>query len=395
MVNSAIAENKPVLTFACGAAPALAAREGLRVHRRLASRRPGLTCPLHHFVDAAEAAEILARTPPGTLTAFDEASYFNQGLVPAWQEASQRGVEVLISTPSSEQLEALGTEAFTETVFAMKCEDCGNADASTFIVSPETDRTVALCSACERARTAAARADVLERLERQPPHPGEKSIYQPVDQLAECADWNVIRPDSRARVDLMLQIMREAGLPESVAPDPATYLDIGCNTGYFCDRIRQAGFYAEGVDLMEGDIAVAKILDAFIRKRHNHFIAQDAYSYLEQTQERRFDVTSAFAVFQWLMIQTTVERGLTCLEWLFAKTKRLCFLEMGYSVEPQYRERLKVSIDREWVRRIMEEKGGFAEVRVLEGKDYGFMFGRDLFVGIKEAPSHSAARALS
>jgi hypothetical protein len=96
-----------------------------------------------------------------------------------------------------------------------------------------------------------------------------------------------------------------------------------------------------------------------------------------------FDVTSAFAIFQWLMIQTTVERGIRCLEWLFAKTKRLCFLEMGYSTEPQYKERLKANIDRHWVRSIMEEKGNFSEVRIFDAREHGLMFGRDLFVGIR------------
>ena len=36
----------------------------------------------------------------------------------------------------------------------------------------------------------------------------------------------------------MSRLIREIGLPGAVAPSPATYLDVGCNTGYFCDRIR-------------------------------------------------------------------------------------------------------------------------------------------------------------
>jgi SAM-dependent methyltransferase len=181
----------------------------------------------------------------------------------------------------------------------------------------------------------------------------------------------------------MVKLIEEAGLLAAVAPNSPTYLDIGCNTGYFCDRIRCLGFYTEGVDLVEADIAVAKILDAYFRKGHTRYVVQDAFDYLEQTQDRFFDVTSAFAVFQWLMIQTTVERGIRCLEWFFAKTKRLCFLEMGYSAEPQYSERLKANIDRNWVCSIMEEKGDFSEIRTFDAKEHGLMFGRDLIVGIK------------
>jgi thymidine kinase/SAM-dependent methyltransferase len=385
LVNSAIAQGQPVSTFVCSESPTLAERKGLRVLRILSCRRPGLHCPLNYFVSTTEAAEILARISSGTLAAFDEAQFFGPEIVKHWNEASCRGVQILVSTDSVPQLQLLKDCPTTETVFKMQCQKCGKAEASTYVVVHETHTTMALCGQCHEEMTEAARRDLLERLERQPPHPGEKAIYQPVDELPECASWKIVRPDSKVRVDLMSSLIREMDLPGAVAPNPATYLDVGCNTGYFCDRIRRLGFYAEGVDVVKGDIEVAKILDAFFRRGHNRYVTQDAYAYLEGTQDRLFDVTSAFAVFQWLMIQTTVERGLTCLEWLFAKTKRLCFLEMGYSAEPQYKEKLKVNIDREWVRRIMEEKGGFSEIRMFDAKQQGLMFGRDLFVGIKHA----------
>ena len=56
---------------------------------------------------------------------------------------------------------------------------------------------------------------------------------------------------------------------------------------------------------------------------------------------------------------------------------------MGYSAEPQYKERLKANIDRNWVCSIMEEKGDFSEIRTFDAKEHGLMFGRDLFVGIR------------
>jgi SAM-dependent methyltransferase len=383
LVNSAVSRGQPVCTFACSESPVLAEHKGLRIYRVLGCRRPGVTCPLHHFVSTAEAAAILSRLPSGMLVAFEEANLFGTEIVAHWIEASQRGVELIVSIPSIPQLQLLKDVPFTETVFKMQCQKCGRAEASTFLILPESGTTMALCSKCSDQMTDAARRDLLERLQRQPPHPGEKAIYQPVDELPECARWKVVRPDSKVRADVMLRLIREARLPEAVAPNPATYLDIGCNTGYFCGRIRQLGFYAEGVDVVKADIEVAKILDSYFRKGHTRYIAQDAYTYLQDTQQRLFDVTSAFAIFQWLMIQTTVERGITCLEWLFAKTKRLCFLEMGYSAEPQYKEKLKANIDREWVRHLMEEKGGFSEIRVFNAKEHGLMFGRDLFVGIK------------
>jgi SAM-dependent methyltransferase len=385
LVNEARSQGKPVRTFACSESPILAQRERLTVEHALGCRRPGLTCPLDHFVPTDTATNILSRLDPATLAAFEEAQFFAPEIVPHWLEASRRGVQIVISTPSLPQLELLKGQPLTETEFTTECQKCGASKASTFLVVPEspTRETMALCSGCKEQMMDVARRDLLERLRRQAPHPGEKAIYQPIDELPETADWKIVRPDSKARADVMVKVIQEAGLPGNLGPTAASYVDVGCNTGYFCDRIRRLGFYSEGVDAVKGDIEVARILDSYFRNGHTHFILQDAYDYLEETQDRTFDVTSAFAVFQWVMIQTSVERGITCLERLFAKTKRRCFLEMGYSAEPQYRERLKTNIDREWVRRIMEEKGGFSEIRIFDAKEHGLMFGRDVFVGIK------------
>jgi SAM-dependent methyltransferase len=165
---------------------------------------------------------------------------------------------------------------------------------------------------------------------------------------------------------------------------PATYLDVGCNTGYFCHHMHRLGFFAEGEDVVKGDIEVAQILDSWFRRDGNRYVVQNAYDYLRDSQDRLFDVTSAFAVFQWLMIQTTVERGEQCLRWLFAKTQRICFLEMGYSAEPQYKDKLPGNIDRGWVFNIMQQEGGFSEIRMYDASKNQLMFGsRDLFVGIK------------
>jgi len=91
-------------------------------------------------------------------------------------------------------------------------------------------------------------------------------------------------------------------------------------------------------------------------------------------------------------MQTSLEQGIACLEWLFAKTEQVCFLEMGYSSEPHYKDKIAgAHIDRSWVRNIMEEKGNFSEIRMFDGQEYGLMFGaRDLFVGLKA----SAVRTL-
>jgi hypothetical protein len=76
-----------------------------------------------------------------------------------------------------------------------------------------------------------------------------------------------------------------------------------------------------------------------------------------------------------------IEHGLACIEWLAAKTKRLCFLEMGYTNEELYKENIGAVIDREWVLAAMRERGKFSEIKVINAKTDGLQ--RDLFIGIK------------
>jgi SAM-dependent methyltransferase len=240
-----------------------------------------------------------------------------------------------------------------------------------------------MCAACDQQSRVAARQEILELLEQPAPYLGEKQLYQPIE-LEEYADWTIVRPDSKRRAEIVTRVLRDgARVPSGEARGRVTYLDVGCNTGYFCHHLRKLGFNAEGIDVAEREIKVARLLDSFVRRDFNVYTNIDAYRYLQDTHERLFDVTSAFSVFQWLMVES-LERGIACLERLFAKTKQCCFLEMGYAAEPGYKGRLPDDIDRAWVRRIMDERGMFSEIRVYEAQEHGLM--RDLFVGIK--PPH-------
>lgn len=122
----------------------------------------------------------------------------------------------------------------------------------------------------------------------------------------------------------------------------ATYLDVGCNTGLFCDYFARRGLRAKGVDATTRFITVARLLEAYFRRKSRPteewvlYEEANAYEYLRDTQDEVFDVTSAFAIFQWVMIQRSPEHGLDCIEWLAAKTRRACVVEMGYTREEMY-----------------------------------------------------------
>jgi SAM-dependent methyltransferase len=387
LVNAARAEDRHVVTFACSDSPRMNARESVRVNRILGCRQPGLICQLDHFASTAECIQILQRVPQKTLVAFEEAHYFSPEIVPHWGKAAERGLEVLVCMPSDPQLELLKELPHREKRFKARCECCKSADASTFIILPGEDATLMLCKECDESKVREVRGQIVQRLQSQAPYPGQKTIYQPVE-LAECKDWNVLRPDSPQRVELMTRIIREAGLLNAAHKGNATYLDVGCNTGYFCHKMHQLGFFAQGVDVVNEDIEVARLLDSYIRRDQNTYVAADAYRYLTDTEHQQVDVTSAFAVFQWVMIQTNAQRGIACLEKLFAKTKHICFLEMGYSSEDQYKGKLPIPIDQAWVMELMKTKGGFSKIEVLSASETGLM--RDLFVGWKQAQERTS-----
>jgi SAM-dependent methyltransferase len=386
LVNNAIEQGQPVQTFVCSDFPWLIGYHSYSAQRRLGCRRPGLSCSLDHFVSTDEFTQILELTPTGTLIAVDEAQSFGADLVSHWVKASNRGLDLVLVSPSSEQVKLLQGHEYNEVLFTITCQRCERADAVTVVIPPEAEATLSLCNECFNAMAEEAQKQIVEYLREELPHRGKEALYQPVE-LPECNDWPVSRPDSQARADIVLHILDEVGLLDNNRAGNPTYIDIGCSTGFFCSALQRHGFYANGIDAAEKNILIAKLLDSFVRRRerpNKKFVtykATDAYEYLRDTQHELFDVTSAFSVFQWVMSQRSVEHAVSCFEWMFAKTKSVCILEMGYSSQDNYATLLPINVDRSWVLKVMEEKGDFAEIRVIDGQKNGLM--RDLFIGLK------------
>lgn len=395
-VNAARSQGREVLTFVCSEFPWPTYHGAFLVHRRLVCRQPELpdgpdgdsrrlTCNIDHFVSRGEAAAILAKAEPGALAAVDEGYAFGPAAVKDWAAAADRGVEVLVAAPSDHQVGALkGVEHMTVNL-ALPCRRCGRSNASNVTIDAGGD-TLTVCSPCYTELHREAWNTIVSCLRDEHPSPGEEFLYQPVP-LPQLSEWKLARWDSLRRAQAMEHVLTELGISPAPSGDPLTYLDVGCNTGLFCDYIAARGYRVKGVDATKRFITVARLLDSFFRRKLRPggegvvYEQANAYEYLEATQQERFDVTSAFAVFQWVMIQRTPRHGLDCIEWLAAKTRRVCFLEMGYSREEMYQGQLEVEIDREWVLSTMQERGGFDDIRVINASPDGLQ--RDLFVGIK------------
>jgi SAM-dependent methyltransferase len=388
LVNSANAEGRPVQAFVCSDFPWPSHHEAFWNYRRIVCGQPGLTCQIDHFVSREEAAAILAGAPAGSLAAIEEGYAFTRAAVDDWRSASDRGVEVVVAAPSNHQVGRLDHGEYAEVNLDITCQRCESRKAVEIIIESNGEGTLSVCGPCFEELTAEARSTIVQCLREEHPFPGEEALYQPVD-FSELKTWRLARWDSPGRASAMVEVLGDLGLvPDGLDASPS-YLDVGCNTGFFCDYLARLGFRSKGIDATERFIRVARLLDAFVRRQTRPtgewvlYEQTNAYEYLRDTQQERFDVTSAFATFQWVMIQRTPQHGLECIKWLAAKTKRVLFLEMGYTREEMYKDQLDVEIDYDWVLAAMKEWGGFSDIRVINAAPGKLQ--RDLFVGVKDA----------
>ena len=368
-------EGRIALTFFCSDSPILRARPNIARYGRFGCRS-GVFAPVNHFESTARTIELLEHVPSGALLAFDEAQHFGEEIVESWCMASERGAEVLIATPNEAQLKALNHRGHEAERLRLTCQVCAEREASTFLCYLAEDRTESVCSDCSERLTNDARARVIDLLRQGGPHPGKEWTYQPVE-LPECRLWRVVRTDTEDRFRILIELCARGGLPNA----HSTYLDVGCNTGFFCHRMSRAGFHSTGVDVVASEIEVARLMSTYFRLDYATYVVSDAHEYLHTTPDQSFDVTSAFSVFQWMMMQKTPEHGLDGMRWLFEKTKRICVLEMGESTEAHYVERIGLSYDSAWIRDFMKTHGGFERIELIDMKSSKLK--RDLLVGYK------------
>jgi SAM-dependent methyltransferase len=386
LVNAANAEGRPLRTFVCSDFPWPSYHEAFWVHRRLVCGQPGLTCAIDHFVSRQEAAAILRTAQPGSLAAIEEGYAFAEAAVDDWRAASHRGVEVVVAAPSDHQIELLDADEYLDIPLPVDCERCRTRSAKEAVILPDGNGAISVCEQCFAELAEEAKMTIVKCLRDEHPYPGEDALYQPVE-IAELRNWRLARWDTHARAEAVAGVAADLDVTREALGGSATYLDLGCNTGLFCDYLARQGFRAKGVDATSRFITVAWLLETYFRRKSRPtgewvlYEQANAYEYLRDTQEEVFDITSAFAVFQWVMIQRSSEHGLDCIEWLAAKTRRLCVIEMGYTREEMYDGQLDVEIDREWVLAAMKDRGKFAEIKVIAAEPGRLQ--RDLFIGVK------------
>jgi SAM-dependent methyltransferase len=343
--------------------------------------RAGKSVKVDHFSRPPQIARILQnfQTASPTTLLFDEAQYFGEDFVPLWISLARAGHRIVIATPSQPQLNALRNVEHNLRRLHLSCNLMGDGEATEFFVVPDGHTTLSVCARCADVLRHLAMDSVRERLIASDPHPGEPVIYQPINlDDARFTGLRSLRPDTATRTKVMLAVVAEE--LGAVPYRQMSYLDVGCNTGFFCQSMASIGFRSTGVDVVANDINVAKTLDSWIYRSFSEFVCRDAAEWL-MDDERTFDVVSCFSVFQWLYIQHPAEKVEGVIQRFLTKVDRVLFFEMGYGAEAHYAGTPAALIDREWVMRILRGSGLFRDIRIIPAGEMGLK--RDFFIALR------------
>ena len=366
----------------------LTKRSNVKAGGLMGCRDENKSFPIDAVMDSSEAASLLAAQEPDTMVVFDEAQYFKPDLVSSWQSASERGVDVLVGTPSAHQLQRLADIPHEPIHLEVECS-CGRATASQVLYQKDLTYPQHLCSDCHAKQKSEAIASLLADVRISEPFPDTLHTYQPFYDL-DMKGWALVRTDCPARLNVILDAVSRCDSVGEKLADPlgqASFIDLGCCSGFFSDAMACHGFRSAGVDISKDFIDWASRL-ANIKAQDISYEQSDLMSYLTSSAQQRFDVISTFATVQWVMAQSGYGAGLTCFEAIFERANSICVIEMGYTAEPIYRDKITdrpVEIDRQWVLNLMEQSGHFDTIELHPMGENGIW--RDIFVGFKEAPS--------
>ena len=342
--------------------------------------------PIDYVVETAEAGRLLAAARPGTLMVFDEAQYFSPRIVNEWAAASDRGIDILVGTPSIAQLDALSDYNFINTHMTVTCE-CGR-DSSQVIYSEDLVYPRHLCNDCYEEHMSTEVGNLLDLVKASEPFPGELQTYQPFYDV-DMTGWGLVRTDCPARLNIVLDAVGRSSAVQKKLDDPVkqpSFIDLGCCSGFFAHGMSTQGFRSNGVDVSKDFITWATQV-AHIQGESVNYAQKDVLAFLQES-DKSYDVISTFATIQWVMAQQGYEAGIKCFDLIFDKAESVCVIEMGYTAEDIYKEKIQDrprEIDRDWVMDLMASSGRFHTVEFHPAGEAGIW--RDIFVGFKQAPS--------
>jgi len=364
----------------------LTRRPNVRPGGLMGCRDSSKNYPIDHVISTEEAHQLLEAVEPGTMIVFDEAQYFSPGIVLHWAEASRRDIDILVGTPSPTQLEALEQVEYIPVHITVPCQ-CGR-DSTHVTYSEDLVYPKHLCSLCHEENMNTEVGNLLETVKASEPFPGELHTYQPFYDI-DMSGWGLVRMDCPARMNIVLEAVDRCDAVKSKLADAVkqpSFIDLGCCSGFFAHGMSTKGFRSHGVDVSRDFIDWAQRV-AHIKGEAVNYAQQDVLAYLNET-DKAFDVISTFATIQWVMAQQGYMAGVKCFDHIFNKAESICVIEMGYTAEDIYKDKIQDrprEIDKDWVMDLMASRGNFHTIEVHPAGEAGIW--RDIFVGFKEEPS--------
>lgn len=281
---------------------------------------------------------------------FDEFySYSNEILNFLIEFYENKNTEIFISNCTEEQIEIIKnkTENYNLEKLNIKCKNC-NGDST--IVCPDNTNFITdnFCQKCYCDKVNETAAFIKDKISNYPLLPSN-TLYQPFyfknddfyyNLSKDFYNYNVIRDDTDKRINIYLKHHNK---------EIVSYIDLGCNTGYFCDYMSEilkiTNVY--GIDICRTMIDICIKKSKYLLLNNNFYICEDLHDYFMNCK-KKYDVISAYSVIQWLMIQKGDEKGVELLEKLAELTKKILIVEIGDYKEHHY-DKLKIPIGTEWL----------------------------------------------
>ena len=265
---------------------------------------------------------------------------------------TNENIEIYVANFTNAQIELIKNKNiyYNLEILFVKCNNC---DQQSEITCPDftTNITENYCFKCYNKKVNEIADEIKNKLSNYPLMP-KKQLYQPFLSKTNnfyfnlnnvFTDFNILRSDTNNRIDIYLK-HHDSTIN--------SYIDLGCNTGYFCDYmsdiLRITNVY--GIDICSTLIDICIKKSKYILMNNNKYTCSDLYDYFLNT-DKNFDVISAYSVIQWVMGD---EYGIILLKKLATIVNKILILEIGDYKEHHY-DKLKIPIGSLWLVELLKD----------------------------------------
>lgn len=292
-----------------------------------------------------------------------------------------KNIEIYMSNCYEEQVNIIKNKNtnYDLQILFVKCINCD--DNSVIVCSDNTNNiTENYCYNCYCEKVNKTVEFIKNKISTYPLLPSN-TLYQPFylkndnfyyNLSKDFSNYQIIRDDTDKRIDIYLKHHNKEFI---------SYIDLGCNTGYFCDYMTETLkiLNVYGIDICKTMIDICIQKSKYLLLNNNYYICQDLYDYFMNT-DKKYDVISAYSVVQWLMIQKGDEKGVELLEKLAKITNKILIIEIGDHNEHHY-DKLKIPIGTEWLIELLKKY--FATYIIYDKNKYGIK--RDIIYFFKSS----------